>query len=139
MDYCQNLDLPHAGLKQVGDTYYYSPIWIYCLGIVDTSIDHLYAYVYSKSDGKRGGNNSNRILFHYLKNYVFHVNGGPQPIKELNVIMDNCARQNKNRMILWSAAMCIEMGWVNSVNLIFLVKGYTKNAADQCFSLLRKE
>jgi len=35
IDYCQNLDLPHVGQEQPGDTYYYSPIWLYCLGIVN--------------------------------------------------------------------------------------------------------
>ena len=55
MDYCQNLDLPHIGSEQVGDAYYYSPIWLYCLGIVDASTNKLSAYVYSEADGGRGG------------------------------------------------------------------------------------
>jgi len=47
MDYCQNLDLPHVGGEQVGEVYFYSPIGIYCLGIVDSGKEKLYAYVYS--------------------------------------------------------------------------------------------
>ena len=39
LDYCQNLDLPHLGKKQPGDTYYFSPIWLYCLGIVEVTKD----------------------------------------------------------------------------------------------------
>ena len=55
IDYCQNLDLPHLGGEQPGDTYYYSPVWIYCLGIVNTSEDKLYAYVYKELDKKKVG------------------------------------------------------------------------------------
>ena len=35
MDFCQNLHLPHLGGEQPGDTYYYSPVWLYFLGIVN--------------------------------------------------------------------------------------------------------
>ena len=53
IDYCQNLDLPHLGGEQPGDTYYYPPVWIYCLRIVDTSEDKLYAYIHKESDAKK--------------------------------------------------------------------------------------
>jgi len=43
IDYCQNLDLPHVGQDQPGDSYYFSPVWLYCLGIVDASTNRLYA------------------------------------------------------------------------------------------------
>ena len=137
MDYCQNLELPHVGGEQVGDTYYYSPIAIYCLGIVDAAINQLYAYVYSEANGRKGGNNTSSILLYHLKTKVFDQHSGP--ITELNVIMDNCVGQNKNRMIIRSAALCIEMGWVKKVNLIFLIKGHTKNACDRNFNLLKSE
>ena len=39
MDYCQNLDLPHLCGEQPSDTYYYSLVWLYCLGTVDTTED----------------------------------------------------------------------------------------------------
>ena len=70
MDYCQNLELPHVGGEQVGDTYYYSPIALYCLGIVNAAINQLYAYVYSEADGRKGGNNSSSILLHHLKHWT---------------------------------------------------------------------
>ena len=42
VDYCKNLQVPHLGADQPGDTYYFSPIWVYCLGIVDTKYNKLY-------------------------------------------------------------------------------------------------
>ena len=33
-DFAQNLDLPHFGSEQPGDTYYFSPLGVYLFGIV---------------------------------------------------------------------------------------------------------
>ena len=76
MDFCQNLNLSHLGGEQPGDTYYYSPVWLYCLGIYDVSEDRLY---------------------------------------------------DKNGTIIKMAAFFVERGWFRKVNIIFLVKGHTKN------------
>ena len=53
VDYCQNLDLPHLGGEQPGDTYYLSPIWLYCLGIVNVAEGRLYSYIYEESSAKK--------------------------------------------------------------------------------------
>ena len=47
--------------------------------------------------------------------------------------------QNKNRMVIRSAAMCVEMGCSKQMNLIFLVKGHTKNSCDCHFNLLKSD
>jgi len=51
--------------------------------------------------------------------------------------MDNCSRQNKNRMVLRLAPLLVEMGLYRRVNFIFLVIGHTKNCADRLFNLLK--
>ena len=56
-DYAQNLDMPHFGGEQPGDTYYYSPLTINVFGVVDYSVEELDAYVYTEGEGKKGGNN----------------------------------------------------------------------------------
>jgi hypothetical protein len=57
-DYSQNLDLPHFGGEQPGETFYYSPLNIFQFGVVDPSDnDRLHAFVYDEGDGKKGGNN----------------------------------------------------------------------------------
>ena len=53
MDYRMNLKLPNLGSEQCGDAYYYSPIWLYCLGIVDAGRNRMTAYLYSEAEGKR--------------------------------------------------------------------------------------
>ena len=137
MDFCQNLDLPHLGGEQPGDTYYYSPVWLYCLGIVDVAEDRLYAYLYDESSAKKGANNVASILLYHVLTFVINNFEYGEKIHELNVIMDNCGGQNKNGTVLKMAAYLVERGWFNKVNLIFLVKGHTKNDCDRMFNLLK--
>ena len=56
-DYSQNLDLPHFGSEQPGDTYYFSPLTVNVFGLVDHTTEVLSAYVYNEGEGKKGGNN----------------------------------------------------------------------------------
>jgi len=137
MDFCQNLDLPHLGGEQPGDTYYYSPIWLYCLGIVDVAEDRLYAYLYDESSAKKGANNVSSILLYHIITFVVNNFEYSEKIGELNIIMDNCRGQNKNGTVIKMAAYFVERGWFDKVNLIFLVKGHTKNDCDRMFNLLK--
>jgi hypothetical protein len=59
------------------------------------------------------------------------------PRKELNIVMDNCSGQNKNRFVLRLAPLFVELKYYRQVNIIFLVAGHTKNAADCLFNLLK--
>ena len=59
--------------------------------------------------------------------------------KELNVIMDNCGVRNKNNTVIRLGAYLQELGWFQDVNLIFLVKGHTKNEADCHFNLMKQD
>jgi hypothetical protein len=55
-DYSQNLDLPHFGGEQPGETFYYSPLNIFQFGVVDpTDNDRLHAFVYDEGTGRRVG------------------------------------------------------------------------------------
>ena len=51
---------------------------------------------------QRAGNNVSSLLLDYIQHNFVH-DGGP-PMKELNIIMDNCVGQNKNRMVIQMAA-----------------------------------
>jgi hypothetical protein len=59
IDYRQNMALPYFGESQPGDTYYFTPLNIYNLGVVDVSEeqDKLYCHIYQEGGGKKGGNN----------------------------------------------------------------------------------
>ena len=59
VDYCQNLQLPSFNKDQPGETYFYVPMNVYCLGIVEcnSTKDKLHAYMYTEKEGGKGGNN----------------------------------------------------------------------------------
>ena len=68
IDYCMNLALPHFGSEQPGEMYYYSPLNVFLLGIVDVSNnDHLHTFTYTEGEGKKGGNNVTSLIFKFLQ------------------------------------------------------------------------
>jgi hypothetical protein len=58
--------------------------------------------------------------------------------KTLNVVMDNCAGQNKNNHVLRLAPYLVKKGYFEEAHFIFLVVGHTKNVADHLFNILKK-
>jgi hypothetical protein len=56
---------------------------------------------------------------------------------ELNIVMDNCTGQNKNRMVLQLAAYLVELRYFHKVNFIFYVVGHTKTPADCLFNIAK--
>jgi hypothetical protein len=138
VDYGQNMALPWFGTSQPGDTYYYTPLNVYNLGVVDVSHpdgEHLYCHIYKEGDGKKGGDNVASLLMKSLKQLNIIQEG--KIGKELNVVFDNCPGQNKNHHVLWLVPYLVEMGLFETVNFIFLVVGHTKNAADRRFNNLK--
>jgi hypothetical protein len=138
VDYGQNMSLPSFGTSQPGDTYYYTPLTIFNLGVVDVSHpdgEHLYCHLYKEGDGKKGGDNVASLLMKSLRQLNILQEGCRG--KELNVVFDNCPGQNKNHHVLWLVPYLIEMGYFETVNFIFLVVGHTKNAADRRFNNLK--
>ena len=87
---------------------------------------------------KKGGNNVTSLIIKELSrlNLLGDVN---PPGKELSFIMDNCAGQNKNRMVLRLATWLVEAEYFNKVNFIFYIVGHTKNACDRWFSILKQK
>ena len=97
---------------------------------------HLSAYVYNEIEGGKGGNNVASLLLQYVREHFVDSNLGP--MSELNVIMDNCAGQNKNRMVIRMAEFMLELKYFHNINLIFLVKGHTKNMCDRMFNSMKQ-
>ena len=145
VDYGQNMELPVYNNEQPGITYYYSPLSIYNLGIVDHAhvyndgrvSEHLHCHVYHEGVGKKGANNVASLIMKTLRELQLlreDLVGG-----ELNIIFDNCSGQNKNNTVLKLALWIMAMGYFKSVQFIFLVVGHTKNAADRLFNSLKHE
>ena len=133
VDYGQNMQLPWFGENQPGETYYYTPLNVYNLGVVNTAEnklhkikDKLYAHVYTEAGGAKGGNNVSLLIMKTLKILGWdNIETG----KELNIVFDNCPGQNKNNIVLKLVPYLVELQFFNTVNFIFLVAGHTKKHA----------
>ena len=146
VDYGQNMDMPAFNSNQPGETYYYSPLSVYNLGVVNTAhvIDndhlnpeeHLHAHVYHKGQGLKGGNSVASLLMQTLRTENILREG--ERGGELNVIFDNCSGQNKNNKVLALVPFLVEMGYFKKVSFVFLVVGHTKIAADRLFNALKE-
>ena len=150
VDFGQNMELPVYNKEQPGCSYYYSPLGIYNLGMVDQAYagpnddeydnprDHMHLHLYHEGIGKKGANNVCSLIWKTLalKN-LLKPNG--ETGGELNIIFDNCTGQNKNNAVLKMMVWLTEMGYFKQVNFIFLVVGHTKNAADRLFNLVKMQ
>jgi hypothetical protein len=58
----------------------------------------LAAHTYFKTDGKKGGNNVASILWNEFTRKGLTTLG--EKVQEINIVMDNCGGQNKNRMVI---------------------------------------
>ena len=99
VDFCQNVQLPSHKRDQPGETYFFVPLNIFVLGIVDCNSkkDHLHAYMYTEAEGGKGGNLVASLIMKYL--FDRRLLDRQQRYK-LTIIMDNCSRQNKNKMVI---------------------------------------
>jgi hypothetical protein len=75
VDYGQNMELPMYNKDQPGCMYYFSPMSIYNLGVVDHAqvyndgqvSEHLHCHVYTKGVGKKGANNVASLIMKTLQ------------------------------------------------------------------------
>ena len=141
LDFAQNMSLPQFGSEQPGQTYYLCPLNVYVFGIVDTADDKLYAKVYGEDIAGKGGNCVASMIMKHVEQQLLPrpVSTDTEPIKELNLVMDNCGGQNKNRHVLRLLNVIVQRNIAKRVNAIFLVKGHTKNPCNRMFNLLKKD
>ena len=80
-EHAQNLGLPHAGEEQPGDTCYFSPLSLFCFGLVDTSKNDgkMSAFACTEGMGKKGGNNVASMILHCLNQLLPGLVKGPTP------------------------------------------------------------
>ena len=61
------------------------------------------------------------------------------PTKQFSLVFDNCAGQNKNRMVLRLGQYLIDTKVFQRVEIIFLIMGHTKNICDRRFKDLKNQ
>ena len=143
VDYGQNMELPVFNASQPGSSYYYSPLGVYNLGVVDHAHDygggvfkdHMYTHVYREGIAKKGANNVASLIMKTLT--AIQAVREDEIGGELNIIFDNCTGQNKNNTILKLILYLTECAYFKQVNFVFLIVGHTKNAADRLFNALK--
>ena len=103
VDYGQNMEIPVFKDQQPGVTYYYSPLSIYNLGMVDQAHnngdgefkDQMFCHVYHKGVGMKGANNVCSIILKTLR--LMDIMKQDDMGGELNVIFDNCSGQKQKQ------------------------------------------
>ena len=77
-------------------------------GVVDYSIEELDAYIYTKVEGRKGGNNVVSLLSNTLKKkVVFEDAQSLGPGKSLIIVSDNCSGQKTYSLVVCSIP-CVE-------------------------------
>lgn len=123
----------------VSPNYKHSPINGFCFGIADeTMVDELLnAFVYFEHEGGKGPSYVVSMIHKFLNE--MNLLDKDDPIGEITFSFDNCAGQNKNRVVLGYFAWLVEEGYFLKANVLFLVRGHTKNACDRTFNLLKTQ
>eukprot|EP00956_Cyclotella_meneghiniana_P025094 scaffold51552_cov38-Cyclotella_meneghiniana.AAC.1 len=143
VDCGQNMELPCFNDEQPGCTYYWSPLTVNNVGVVDHGYRrndgsvgaHMHCHVYHEGIGKKGANNIASVIMRTLKEKQLIMPG--QTAKKLTIVYDNCTGQNKNNTVLKLVPYLVEMKYFEEVEFLFLVVGHTKNACDRYFNQLK--
>lgn len=85
-------------------------------------------------EAKKGGNSVASMLWK-----LFELKGLMNGVtaNEINLVFDNCAGQNKNRMVYRMLFFMVKLRVCRTARAIFLVKGHTKNDCDRMFNLMK--
>jgi hypothetical protein len=90
----------------------------------------------TEDQGGKGGNNVASLVMRGLQDlgWIKRNHMG----KQLQIIMDNCGGQHKNKLALGLALMLVELQHFHVVELLFYIRGHTKNACNRLFNQLKK-
>jgi hypothetical protein len=85
-------------------------------------------------EGRKNGNAVASMMWK-----LFELKGllNGRTAKEINMVFDNCAGQNKNRMVYRMLFFMVKLGICTTARAIFLIKGHTKNDCDRMFNLMK--
>jgi hypothetical protein len=84
---------------------------------------------------KKGGNSVASLRWKFLELKGLQTPG--VTAHEINFIFDNCAGQNKNRMVMRLLFFLVKLNIARTARAIFLVMGHTKNDCDRMFNLMK--
>lgn len=130
-DYSQNLALPQKA-DQPGSFYFFSLRNIYLFGITDESCNHQMNYLIDESHCAKGSNEVMSMISHFLSSL------SREKRTHLVFNADNCVGQNKNNtMVKFFLWQCL-MGYSQTIEVKFMIKGHTHFGPDSNFSYIKK-
>jgi hypothetical protein len=90
---------------------------------------------------KKGGNNVAALLMQTLEHNgtCSNATATGEPFKEINLVMDNCGGQNKNRYVLRLLHFLVKRKIAVVARAILLVRGHTKNACIRLLNTLKRQ
>lgn len=114
------------------DMFYMSQLSCYnlCINLADNK--NSYMCLWHEGIAGRGGNEIASCLLNILNN----INATNK--KKIIIWSDNCASQNKNRMIVFLYVFLVAMGLYDSIEHKFLVSGHSFLQCDRDFALIEK-
>lgn len=114
------------------DMFYMSQLSCYnlCINLADLGIS--YMCLWYEGIAGRGGNEISSCLLHILNNI------NPSNKKKITIWSDNCASQNKNRMIVFIYIFLVSVGLYETIDHKFLVSGHSFLQCDRDFALIEK-
>lgn len=90
-----------------------------------------FCYVWDESVARRGANEVSSCLYDFIEEFV------KRGTREFRFWSDNCAGQNKNRIMFAMYAFAAKKFGVNIVHR-FLEKGHTQNVGDSVHSVIER-
>lgn len=113
------------------DMFYLSQLSCYNFGIHVGDIGKGYMFLWHEGVSGRGANEVASCLLHLL-------NKGLTYKRNLIIWSDNCAGQNKNKIILFTLIFLVSNGVFDSIEQRFLVSGHSFMPCDRDFALIEK-
>lgn len=113
------------------DMFYLSQLSCYNLGIHLSDSNHAFMCMWHEGVSGRGGNEVASTLLKLL-------NSGVTQKKHLLLWSDNCAGQNKNRMVIFVLVFLALHEVFETIEYNFLISGHSFMACDRDFALIEK-
>lgn len=127
-DFQKVLTCPHGNINIF---YYKRKLSCFNFTVFDMGKKKGFCYMWDESIGKRGANEVSSCLFHFIEQ------NAKKGIKEFRFWSDNCAGQNRNR-IVYSLYVYAAQKFNVSIYHRFLEKGHTQNEGDSIHSVIER-
>ena len=130
-DYCQHVSLPYSS-QQRGTFYFRTPRKVQVFGVCCEPLCHLVFFLIDKAE--QAGKGAGVVVS--LVHAFFHLHGLGE--RRVTLQADNCVGQNKNTTMIWYLAWRVITGQHDTIQLNFMLPGYTKFRPDSYFGLFKK-